>query len=438
MDKAREAAAKILLKMELDGAYSSLALNEALKIQAGNEKDNSLITSLVYGVCERRLTLDHNISLYLRSPLKKLHPAVLTYLRLGAYQILYAERIPDRAAINESVELAKKNKLAFASGLINAVLRRISAEGLKLPSEDDRKKYLSVKYSCPEALLDLFLSAYGEQNAVDILEASVGKRPVFLHVNTLKCSSAELAEQLRTSGIGISDTSLPDCLTAENTGDITALPAYRSGCFFVQDMSSQTACRILDAQPGETIVDCCAAPGGKTFASAIAMRNEGTVIACDVYPHKTELIEKGAQRLGLSCVKTVCADANKLKYSLSEADRVLCDVPCSGFGVIGRKPEIKYRSVDEASGLPAIQLEILENCSSIVRPGGVLVYSTCTLNPAENDEVCDAFLERHPEFSVCPDGFYAEKCRGKKYVTIFPSPNGGDGFFTAKFIRSKV
>lgn len=436
MDKARDSAAKILLKIELDGAYSSLTLNDVLRRQDGNEKDNALITSLVYGVCERKFTLDYNIALYLKSPLKKLHPSVLTYLRLGAWQILFADRIPDRAAINESVELAKKNKVAYAAGLINAVLRRISTEGLVLPDENETVKYLSVKYSCPEELLTYFISSYGIMNTKGILEASVDRRPVFIRANTLKCSENDLLSSLNAVGVKTWPTPIDGCYSIDNTGDITSLKEYRKGYFFVQDMSSQTACKILGAEPGETLVDCCAAPGGKTFSSAIRMLDRGTIFSCDIYPHKTELIEKGAQRLGLHCVKTVCCDALLLKHNIHNADRVLCDVPCSGFGVIGRKPEIKYRSLEEIADLPAIQLKILESCSEMVRPGGVLVYSTCTLNPAENDGVCDSFLEKHPEFSLCCDGVYAELRGENKYVTTFPTAEGGDGFFTAKFIRS--
>lgn len=436
MDRARETAAKILLKIELDGAYSSFSLNETLKQYPGSDKDNSFITALVYGVCERKITLDYNLSLYLKSPLKKLHPGVLTYLRLGAYQILFADRIPDRAAINESVELAKKNKLAFAAGLINAVLRKLASEGLKLPDENDKEAYLAVKYSCPVDLLRLYINSYGIEKAEAILKASVGKRPVFICVNTVRCSEEALVKSLQAKEITVNPTAIRGCCTVENTGDITALEEYKNGWFFVQDLSSRTACEILGAMPGDILVDCCAAPGGKSFSSAVRMENRGKVYSCDIYPHKTDLIEKGAQRLGLTCISPVCSDALKLKHTIHTADRVLCDVPCSGLGVIGRKPEIKYRPLKEISDLPAIQLNLLENCCEMVCSGGVLVYSTCTLNPAENEDVCDAFLLRHPEFKLCNDGFYAELKGDNDYLTIFPSEEGGDGFFTAKFIRS--
>lgn len=435
MEKARDIAARILLKIELDNAYSSLSLNEALRsAKTENEKDAALVTALVYGVCERKITLDYNLKKYLSSPLKKLHPAVLTSLRLGAYQILFADRIPDRAAINESVELVKKNKAAFASGLVNAVLRKISSAGLALP-EEDSPEYFSVKYSCPNELIDFFTCSYGAEKTADILSQSLGRRPVFIRVNTLKTTSEKLADSLKSKGIEVTDTDIPDCLRTENTGDITQLEEYKNGEFFVQDKSSQTACLILGAQPGETVVDCCAAPGGKTFSSALYMQGKGTLYSCDIYPHKTDLIEKGAERLGLDCIKTVCLDARKLKNNIHDADRVLCDVPCSGFGVIGRKPEIKYKSPDEIKELHVIQSDILDSCCDMVKKGGVLVYSTCTLNPAENENVCDAFLKKHPDFSVCADGYYAEKCAGERYLTIFPSSDGGDGFFTAKFIR---
>ncbi len=438
MDKARDAALRILLKTELDNAYSTFSLNDALRnFKSENEKDKALVTALVYGVCERKITLDHELSLYLSSPVGKLHPVVLTCLRLGAYQILFSDRIPDRAAINESVELAKKNKAAFAAGLVNAVLRKISSAGLVLPDESDKTKYLSVKYSCPESLISFFSDSYGEEKMLRILECSVGRRPVFIRVNTLKTTAEKLATSFAEKGIKTVSTDTENCLSVEHTGDITSLEEYKNGEFFVQDKSSQNDCLILGAQPGDTVVDCCAAPGGKSFSSAMLMENRGVVYSCDIYPHKTDLIEKSAQRLGLSCIKTICSDARKLKYNIRGADRVLCDVPCSGFGVIGRKPEIKYKSAEEIKELPALQLDILENCSETVKAGGVLVYSTCTLNPAENENVCEAFLEKHPDFEVCRDGFYAGLCAGEKYLTVFPSEDGGDGFFTAKFIRSK-
>lgn len=436
MENARDISARILLKIEMDNAYSSLSLNEALRGETAGSRDAAFVTSLVYGVCERKITLDYNISLYLRSPLKKLHPAVLTCLRLGACQILFLDRIPDRAAINESVELAKRFKVGFASGLINAILRKISAAGLVLPKKTDIIRYNSVLYSCPEELVRFFTAAYGEKKAEKILGCSIGRRPVFIRVNTLKTSPERLSAALAERGVTTALTELPGCLTVENTGDISALPEYADGDFFVQDKSSQLDCLMLGAEPGDTVVDCCAAPGGKTYSAAVDMQDKGVIYSCDIYPHKTDLIEKGAQRLGLTCVKTVCTDARKLRYSAVRADRVLCDVPCSGLGVIGRKPEIRYKPLDSFGELPALQLDILESCSELVKNGGTLVYSTCTLNPAENDGVCDEFLRRHPDFSVCADGRYAEMCGGRKYLTVFPSETGGDGFFTAKFIRS--
>lgn len=438
MDIARETAARILLKIELDDAYSSLSLNGALKqVSSENPKDSSFITALVYGVCERRLTLDYNISLYLKSKLSKLHPAVLTYLRLGTYQILFTDKVPDRAAINESVNLAKRNKLTYAAGLINAVLRKISSNGLVLPLKDKTEDYLSVLYSCPIELLRQFIDWYGVDRTIRILSDSMGKRPLFIRVNNLHTDSDKLMAELSAKGISVEKTDLECCLKLNGIGDITQLKQYINGDFFVQDKSSQVACKILGAKPGETLVDCCAAPGGKSFTSALNMNNVGSVYSCDIFPHKTDLMEKTAQRLGIGIIKTVCTDARSLRNTLQNADRVLCDVPCSGFGVLGRKPEIKYKSLDSLKNLPDIQYEILDSCSEMVKAGGCLVYSTCTLNPNENEKVCEKFLAEHKDFSIADEDYYVTVCNSEKYYTVFPSENGGDGFFVAKFFRSK-
>ena len=436
MSSARQSAADILMKMERDQAYSSLSIGNVLNTAPDlSAQDAALVTRLVYGVTERKLTLDYNLSLYLRQPLKKLHPQVLCYLRLGAYQILFADKIPLSAAVNESVQLAKQNGFAYASGMVNAVLRKVTSNGLCLPEPADTYRYLSVQYSCPEPLLRHLIGHYGVENTERHLAASNLARPLFIRCNTLRCTAQTLKDALLEEGVTVTPCEPEGCFLIGNAGNITALSAYQNGLFHVQDMSSQIAARLVGAKPGQTAADVCAAPGGKSFTVAEMMQDRGVLYSFDIYPHKTALIEAGARRLGIHCIQTVCADARRIAETVDAADAVLCDVPCSGLGVIGRKPEIRYKDPDSFAALPELQYEILNACAKIVRPGGVLVYSTCTLNPAENDQVCDRFLSEHQGFRISEDPYY-RSVAGEKYMTLFASPSGGDGFFAARFERT--
>ena len=439
MKSARQIAAEILLRVERDGSYASLSLNSELKKNGPSDaKESALATKLVYGVIERKITLDYNLSLYLKSPLKKLHPAVLTVLRLGLYQIFYTDRIPDRAAVNESVALTKANGVGYASGLVNAVLRKAAAAGLRLPDPGaDELFYDSVKYSCPPALLRHLISNYGLENTRRHLEACSEVRPLYIRQNPLKCNAQTLAAELAEDGAALYPTDVPGGFRLEYEGDITRLSAFEKGLFHVQDLSSQIAALLVGARPGDTVADCCAAPGGKSFTLAQGMNNTGSFTSCDIYPHKTKLIEDGAKRLGINIIKTVCAPAQTLPALLPAADAVLCDVPCSGYGVLGRKPELRYKDPADCAGLPQTQYEILSACAGLVKPGGTLVYSTCTLNPAENDAVCDAFLASNAQFTISDDPFYRTYTKGASYMTLFASAQGGDGFFAAKFERIK-
>ena len=433
---ARALAADILKKIETADAYASFSLKAALaEASLPDLRDAALVTSLVYGVIERKLTLDYDLALYLRRPLKKMHPYVLSVLRLGAYQILFLQKIPVSAAVNESVALVKNGGHAYAAGLVNAVLRQVGKNGLILPSEDD-ELYLSVKYSCPKPLIDRLCAAYGQNDACKALEAALLPRPLFIRGNPIRCSDKDLPSVLAADGVKASACSLPHSFILEDPGDITALDAFRKGLFHVQDLSSQLCVAALGARKGETVIDCCSAPGGKTFSVAEDMADTGTVYACDLYPHKTHLVEEGAARLGLRCIRTITADARTLPGRFSGADRVLCDMPCSGLGVIGRKPEIRYKSAAEIDALPPLQEEILTAAAQLLRPGGVLVYSTCTLNPAENEEVCRLFLEKNPAFSSAADDAYLALTDGAPYKTVMLTPQGGDGIFFAKFVRA--
>lgn len=434
MAEARIEAVKFLTKIEKEQSYSALMLGDGLKgVSFSDSRDVSFTVSLVYGVLEHKITLDYNISLYLTSKISKLKKDVLNIIRVGAYQILYMDKIPQSAAVNEAVKAAKKLNLSYASGMINAILRKIAQNGICLPDKSDIVSYLSVAFSVSPEIVSILSDDYGYDRLEHIFEVFSGRRPIYIRCNTLKCSEEELKYSLEDEGVKVSSSSLEGCFSVEDTGDISELSAYKKGFFHVQDMSSQLCCKLLGAVEGDTVIDCCAAPGGKTFTVAQNLKNVGRIISCDMYEHKVRLLADGAKRLGINNLETVCLDARELSKHFSEADKVLCDVPCSGFGVMGRKPEIRYKSLEELNQLPDIQKSILYSCAEMVKQGGTLIYSTCTLNKNENERICDAFLSEFTDFSIAEDELYSSFT--DRYITLFPEKNSGDGFFIAKFIR---
>ena len=418
----RQSAYNVLLKIQKNTSYSNLALDAELSSFDG-EKGKALVSRLVYGVLERQITLDYCLSLYLKEPIKKLKPEVLTALRLGAYQLLFTDKIPAFAAVNESVKIIRSSRFSFAAGLVNSVLRKVSENGLSYPETDDKIYDMSIRFSCPVQLVNHFVKSYGEENASGILASSFEAPPVTARVNTLKISADELMKKL--SDEGIKSEKLNDAaLNLIECGSVEKSECYRKGLFHIQDLSSQKCCEILGAEENETVIDVCSAPGGKAFTIAEMMKNKGRLLAFDLYEHRVNLIKSGKERLGLSIIETAVGDASKLNENMPKADRVLCDAPCSGLGVIRRKPEIRFKDLSGIDNLTQMQYNILTVSSSYVRSGGTLVYSTCTLNPNENEEVCDRFLKEHGDFSV--DG---------KYLTFFPHINNSDGFFIARFSR---
>lgn len=425
MADARSSAFKALSKIEKDSSYSNLILSELPEEHTLSEKDRVLAHCIVKTVLERKITVDFNLSKYLSQPLKKLKPQVLTILRMGASQLLFMDKIPPSAAINESVKLAKKNGCAFASGLVNAVLRKVSTNGLVLPDEND-ENYLSVKYSFPQYLCKKFVNYYGKKIAEDIMNASLGSGNLYIRKNTLKNEALSC---------DATETQFENCFVLKNTGDITRLPDFKNGLFHVQDMSSQICVAVLDAKPGETVIDVCAAPGGKSMTIAQMMENEGRLISCDIYEHKLKLINDTAKRLGIDIIETVLRDGADENALLPMADRILCDVPCSGFGVTGKKPEIKYKDEQEIASLPELGLKILENSSRFLKVGGRLVYSTCTLLREENIDVVNAFLKRNKNFILTDIDEKFQGLRDEKTLTVLPHIYGCDGFFIASFER---
>lgn len=432
----RQKAFEILLKIHNSNAYSNLTLDTYLQKDDMEIRDKAFVSALVYGVCERQLTLDYNLSKYLKQPIKKLKPEVLISLRLGAYQLLFMDKIPASAAINESVNLTKANRAAFASGLVNAVLRNVSRNGIVLPDEKN-DNYLSVKYSCPKWLVDLWIKEYSKIHAEDILSRSLGEVPVYIRVNTLKTNSDELISLLAEENVTAEKCEcLENALVLKKQGSVEKLDAFKKGLFHVQDLSSQFCCKALGAKKGDKVLDVCSAPGGKAFTISEYMEDKGSLTACDIYPARVKLIEDGANRLGIKSISSAVSDASVFNENFPEYDKVLCDVPCSGLGIIRRKPEIKYKSAEDIDKLHNLQYLILCITSRYVKKSGRLVYSTCSLNPAENTEICRKFLSENEDFILVdiPD---AERfgLLDDKMLTVMPSKNDTDGFFIAMFER---
>ena len=417
---SRALASKILVACETSRSYANLALDAALKQENLAGADAALCAALVYGVAERRRTLDYQLETLLQKPLAGLSAEARAALRLGLYQLFYMERIPAHAAINESVALAKASpKARHLAPLVNAVLRRAQARGLVLPGGDDDSA-LSVRYSCPEWLVALWRASY-PGDYIQLLERSFGDHDTVLRVNTTKIATEELAELLEAQCAQPVEY-VPDALRLSGEGNVTRLPGYGEGLFHVQDAAAQLCCQALDPRPGDTVFDLCAAPGGKSFTCAELMWNRGKVIAMDLHAHRVRLIEQGAARLGLTCIEALPGDARDAEaHCPGKAARVLCDVPCSGLGIIRKKPDIREKMRTELDKLPEMQYAILCGGMRCLAPGGVLVYATCTLNPAENEAVCDRFLAEHPNF------------RAEPFRTLMPHIHGTDGFFIARF-----
>lgn len=428
MTDARSAAFSALSKIERNNSYSNLLLSE-MNIQDCSQREKQLAHLIVKTVLERKITLDYNLSRYLTQPLKKLKPQVLTILRMGACQLLFADNIPVSAAINESVKLAKKNGCAFAAGLVNAVLRKVAANGLILPDrQEDGIKYLSVKYSFAEYLCKRLVDYYTAEATEKMMNSMLGTPKIYIRKNNLKTDSLTVAAERCDHA--------DNCYVLKEQGHIPDMPDFRNGLFHVQDLSSQLCCRVLDPRPFETVIDVCAAPGGKSMTIAEMMNNQGTVISCDIYPHRLKLIEDTACRLGITIIETRLRDGADENALLPKADRILCDVPCSGFGVGGKKSEIKYKEEQEIAALPSLQSAILENAARFLKKGGRLVYSTCTLLPEENVRVCAAFLENHNDFSPLAVDSAIQGWRDGETLTVLPYIYDCDGFFIAAFERT--
>lgn len=432
MQTPREITLKLLVSTERNQSYSNIALDKTLsKYTLLKDVDRRFITALYYGVIERKITLDAVISAHSLRPLDKLSESVRAILRMGIYQLLYMDSVPDSAAVNESVLLAKDNKNPGTAGFVNALLRSFIRDGKKLPHSGIRYRDLSVEYSCPEWLIKMWTVDYGEETALSMLRSSVGRPPLTVRLNTAKFSVDDIIAELEAEGVSVKlAEDISGCAELIGCGSCERLSAYKKGMFHVQDASCQICAKCVDAKPGDTVLDMCSAPGGKAFTIAEIMENSGRVIALDLHENRVRLIKEGAKRLGLDIIEAKTNNAKIITDNIPQADSVLCDVPCSGLGVIRRKPEIKYCDKNAIEGLPSVQHDILAASSKYVKPGGTLVYSTCTLNRAENDNQAEKFLSENKDF----EPYIIEKF-GSYKITLTPETSGGDGFFIARFRR---
>ena len=433
---ARETALNVLIAARQEDGWSNGLLKTYLARDRLDRRDAALATRLCYGVLQNRLRLDFYLQQLLTGKLSSLHPVVRDILHLGLYQLYEMDKVPQSAAVNESVDLAKKYcpKQKFAPGLVNGVLRNAvrGMEALRQPAG------WQEKYSHPQALIDLLKGYVGKTRIEPMLKANNEAPDMVIQVNTLKTTTQALALRLEQEGV----TAMPhrwmkDCLILSGTGNLEQLPAFQEGLFYVQDAAAKLSVLCAGLQPGMRVLDCCAAPGGKSFAAAIAMEGRGEITSCDIYAHKTLLIGNGAQRLGLDIITPRQQDATAHQPQWeNQMDVLICDVPCSGYGIIRKKPDIRYKNLKEMEMLPSLQLQILKNQATYVRPGGVLLYSTCTLVQAENEGVVEAFLKENQEFSLekllLPEGL-PENETGM--LALVPGEFDTDGFFIAKLRR---
>lgn len=424
---ARDAAVCALIACRKGGAWSDGALKELL---TGMERrDAALASRLCYGVLQNRMLLDYWITAFTKG---KLQPAVLDILRLALYQLRFMDKIPASAAVNEAVEQAKRLANPAAARLVNGVLRSMLRATLPMPED------MATKYSHPQALVDLLTEQYGAETTERLLQSHNEAPQTVLQVNTLVSDTQQVLNALEQQGAQAQRHPwLGDCITVSGTGNLEQLDAYKNGWFYAQDAAAKLAVSAAQLQSGMNVLDCCAAPGGKSFAAAIAMHNEGKLFSCDIHPHKLKLIKNGASRLHISIISMRLQDASQpVTEWEGKMDAVLADVPCSGLGVIRKKPDIRYKELGQTERLPELQRAILTQQASYVKPGGVLIYSTCTVLRRENEAVAEQFLKDNPDFSAETVHYPAQSgIEDAAMTTLLPCDHGTDGFFICKFRR---
>ena len=437
---AREIAYKVLLDIEKNNNYSNMAINKYFKDVKLSNQDRGLATEIIYGVIENKYYIDYMIDKLSKVKTNKMEIYVKTLLRMGVYQIMFLNSISDYAAVNETVNLAKK-KNSKVSGFINGILRNVirqKEEIGKVKTKDDIE-YLAIKYSYDKWMIKNWIAHFGKEFTEELVEANNERPNIYLRTNTLKITRGELIEKLAEQNIKAEKVNVvEEAIKVEHLKDIENNKLYKEGLFTVQDISSMLVGKILNPQKDTKVLDVCSAPGGKTTHIATLMENSGQVVSRDIFEHKIKLIQNSVNRLGLKNIDVQLFDALNLdKDSIDKFDSVLADVPCSGLGIIKRKPEIKYKEKEEIKDLPKLQKQILQNAAKYVKVGGTLIYSTCTIQDDENIEVVESFLQSNKRFQL-------EKIENinidlenedKGYLKIYPNVHGMDGFFIAKLKR---
>lgn len=426
IDKTREIALKILYKIDKEKAYSNIALNEEIKENRKKleEKDIGLISEIIYGVTSWRLTIDEIIKKYSKIKIKKISPWILNILRMGIYQIIFLDKIPKSAAVNESVNLAKRYGHSSSSNFVNAILRKVEKSDYEEFFQiDDNIEKISKTTSMPIWIIEELLKNNNIETVEQICKNSNLKPKITIRINNLKTNKKEIEQKLKGKNIEYKETEYEDFLILEKIKNVENLDLFKEGLFTIQDISAGQTAKILNPQKGEYILDACAAPGGKTTYIAEIMGNEGQILAWDIYEHRTKLIEENADRLGITIIKTEVKDASIYNNELKEKfDKILLDVPCLGIGVIKRKPDIKWqRKVEDVKEIADIQKRILENCSKYLKSGGYLVYSTCSIIKEENENIIFQFLKENNNFKIVENNI----------INIIPD-NEKDGFFICK------
>jgi len=438
---ARDTALEVLTQISSANAWSDGSLKRTIAKNGLDSRDAALATRICYGVIQNRMLLDYYIGCFCTQRPHHLEPVILNILRLGAYQILFMDKIPHRAAVNEAVEMVKRHGRPRAAGLVNAVLRKFVTNWLDMPDlpKDSRLSWLSVRYSHPKWLVQRLMGEIGEEETERFLQCDNEITPVTIQTNRLKISDEELEKELHLAGVSTQRHPwLSGCFQVSGTGDLESMTAFREGHFTVQDAAARLVAVAAQPRPDDRVLDVCAAPGGKSFALAIDMGDRGEILACDVHPHKLKLLENGAARLGIRSVRTALADGREPHTAWQgQADLVVADVPCSGLGIIRKKPDIRYKDPEELAKLPEVQRAILANAAAYVRPGGALIYSTCTVLRAENEAVTDDFLAGHPDF--CREAFELPGPIGtvNGQITLWPQRHGTDGFYICR-MRKKT
>lgn len=434
MSDCRKIAYMVLKRVLKDNAYSALALNSLIKSNNLDKRDSSFVSNIVYGVLENKLLLDDIVRQYSNIKLNKIDFDTLLLLEIGLYQIIYMDKVPDNASVNETVNLAKKIKLYKTSGFINAILRNFLRNDKKYKTSDE----LSIKYSVDDNIVKLLVDFYGREITEKILSSFFGRPKIYIRINNLKTNKKELITLLKNEGVVVSENNiLENTLEIENTGSIEKLDTFKNGFFYIEDLSSQICAEILDCKSDDVLCDICSAPGGKSFYSAMKMNNKGTIYSYDLHKHKINLIDENAKRLSTDIITSFVRDATDNNIKLPGCNKLLCDVPCSGLGIMKRKPEIRYNKVTNIDLLPQLQYDILCINTKQCPINCDIVYSTCTLNPKENRDVVDRFLSEHKNYVPVNIDLFDKIERiidePSHMLTILPYKYMCDGFFISKF-----